>query len=434
MVQPAQQGGVFFGWWMVLALFLILFNTTGMGFYSFPVFIGPLQAEFGWSMTEISGGMALFVIVMTLSTPVIGELIGRYGIPRVMLASALLASVANLGYAQLQSLWMLYAIMGLSGFAIVGITVLPAQTALINWFNKYRGRALALAFLGPGVGGFLMPPFNEFLIRWWSWRFAWVFAAIVLWVLIIPLVAVFVRTRPSDKGLAPDGVAFDEAKGETGTAALTGLSAARVLHSQTFWLILVIFLLQFTGLSALNVHFVPFAEQQAGFTPQQAAFYYGLAVGFSIIGRLLSGWLLDRVQPQHVMLVAGLLMAAGPATLEIFIVRLGLDNPLVLLLYAIPYGIGFGANVIVIPVLVGRCFGVLNFARINGLIFGGAGIGAVIGIPLAGYIFDTTKSYEIVILACVIGCALSGVLALLIRPDRYRAEFITEELGSGLAG
>jgi MFS family permease len=90
--------------------------------------------------------------------------------------------------------------------------------------------------------------------------------------------------------------------------------------------------------------------------------------------------------------------------------------------------------VIVIPVLVGRCFGVLNFARINGLIFGGAGIGAVIGIPLAGYIFDTTKSYEIVILACVIGCALSGVLALLIRPDRYRAEFITEELGSGLAG
>ncbi|MBW1688279.1 MAG: MFS transporter, partial [Deltaproteobacteria bacterium] len=86
MKQREQAGKPFFGWWMVLALFLILFNTAGMGFYAFPVFIGPLQEEFGWSMTQTSAGVALFAIVMGLSGPVVGALIGRFGLPKTMLA------------------------------------------------------------------------------------------------------------------------------------------------------------------------------------------------------------------------------------------------------------------------------------------------------------------------------------------------------------
>jgi MFS family permease len=421
-----RSPGIFFGWWIVLGLFLILFNTAGMGFYVFPVFISPLQAEFGWSMTQVSTGVAIFAIVMGLSGPVIGVLIGRFGVRRTMLATALLASLSNLGFAAMQSLWMLYLLMMLTGFAIAGITVLPAQTAITNWFNRYRGRAMALAFLGPGAGGFLLPPFNEFLIRLWGWRLAWVFAAVVLWLLVIPLVAGLIRTKPSEMGLRPDGSVPGEEGGEEIAVELSGLSVRRALASQTFWLLIGIFLLQVTGLSALNFHFVPFAEQQAGFTAQQAAFFYGLAVGFSLGGRLLAGWLADRVKPNLVMVLTGFLMACGPAALELFIVRLGLRNVDLLWLYAVPYGIGFGANAIIVPILVGRCFGELNFAKISGIMGLGFAIGVVVGIPLAGNIFDRTGSYEIVIVLAVVGCLISAVLALFVRPDRYHAEFMRE--------
>jgi MFS family permease len=425
-VTATRRSEIFFGWWMVLALCLILFNTAGMGFYVFPVFVSPLQTEFGWSMTQISTGVAIFAIVMGLSGPVVGVLIGRFGVRRTMLAAALLASLANLGYASMQSLWMLYLLMTVNGFAVAGITVLPAQTAITNWFNRYRGRAMALAFLGPGAGGFLLHPFNEFLIRFWGWRFTWVFASIVLWLLVMPLMAGLVRTKPSEMGLRPDGTAPDEGSAEKITAALTGLPVRRALASQTFWLLIAIFLLQGTGLAALNFHFVPFAEQQVGFTSQQAAFFYGLAVGFSLGGRLLAGWLADRVKPHLVMVLTGFLMACGPAALELFIVRLGLRDVDLLWLYAVPYGIGFGANAIIVPILIGRCFGELNFAKISGIVGLGFAIAVVVGIPLAGNIFDRTGSYEIVIVFAVLGSLTSAALALLVRPDRHHDEFVGE--------
>ncbi|GAG46885.1 unnamed protein product, partial [marine sediment metagenome] len=220
------------------------------------------------------------------------------------------------------------------------------------------------AVLGPGAGGFLLPPFNEFLIRLWGWRFTWVFACIVLWLVVIPLVAVFIRSRPSEMGLSVDGIAPGEKDGEPTTAVASGLPVLRAVTSWTFWLLAVTFVLQFTGASALNFHLVPFAEQEAGFTSQQAAFYFGLTIGFSMLGNVLAGWLADRMRPQVVLALTGLLMACGPAALELFIVRLGLRDVNLLLLHAVIYGIGFGGNVTIAPVLIGRCFGELNFARI----------------------------------------------------------------------
>jgi predicted MFS family arabinose efflux permease len=426
-VRSERQGKIFFGWWMVMALFVILFNTAGTGFYVFPVFISSLQAEFGWSMTQISSAVAVFAIMMGVASPVVGILIARLGVRKTMLIAAILVSVSNLGLAAMQNLWMLYVVLAISGFLLVGVTFLPAQTAVTNWFNEYRGRALALVVVGPAAGGFLLPPLNEFLIRFWGWRFTWVFASIVLWVLVIPLIAIFVRTRPSEMNLSVDGIESDEEHADATTAVISGLPVKRAVTSWTFGLLVVTFVLQFAGVSALNFHLVPFAEQEAGFTSQQAAFYYGLTIGFSMIGNLTGGWLADRMRPQVLLALTGLLMGIGPAALQLFIVELGLREANLLLLHAIPYGIGLGANTIVAPVLIGRCFGELNFARISGIMGLAYAFCVLVGIPGGGYIFDRTGSYEIVLAATAVGCLISVGLSLLVQPARYHAEFVQEE-------
>jgi MFS family permease len=347
-----------------------------------------------------------------------------------MLASGVLASLGYLGFAVMQNLWTLYAVLAVSGFVLTGLTMLPAQTLVTNWFDKYRGRALGLAVLGPAAGGFLLPPLYEFLIREWGWRFAWVFAGIVLWVAVIPLIAIFVRTRPSEMGLAVDGLAPGEKDGEVTTAVMSGLPVRRAVTSWTFGLLVVTFVLQFAGVSALNFHLVPFAEQEAGFTSQQAALYFGLTIGFSMLGNVLAGWLADRMRPQVVLALSGLLMAVGPAALELFVVRLGLRDVNLLLLHAIPYGIGFGMNVTIAPVLIGRCFGELNFARISGIMGLAYAFCVLVGIGGAGIIFDRTGSYEIVLVATAVGCLISVVLSLMVQPGRYHAEFVSEEPSS----
>jgi MFS family permease len=412
----------FYGWWVVGALYFIVLNTGGMGFYCFPVFVQSLIDEFGWTMTQISAAAALWAIVYGFSGPVIGILIARFGVMKTMLGAAVISSLTLVGYASIQALWMLYAIMFGAGFAIAGTTLVPAQTAITNWFNKYRGRAMSLMMLGIGSGGFLLPPLNEYLIRTLGWRQTWLVAFGVTWLLVIPLIVVFVRTKPSELGLLPDGAAV----GEGSASDVSGLPVKQAIASATFWLIFATYVLQLMGLSAMNFHFVPYLIQEAHYTPQQAASFLGFTVLLSIPGRLLFGWMADRISPAVVLAIVGILLACGPSLLEVLFVKMGLENVNLLWLYTVPYGLGIAGNAVVLPLLVSRCFGVLHFSKIMGLVMSGFAIGIVVGIPGAGKIFDATGSYEIAFLACIVIFVASSVLVMTIKPDRHQLDFVSE--------
>jgi MFS family permease len=110
-------------------------------------------------------------------------------------------------------------------------------------------------------------------------------------------------------------------------------------------------------------------------------------------------------------------LALGAALIELFLLRLEFRDVRLLCLYALPFGIGIGANVVTMPVLVGRCFGQLHFSRIMGLLMSGFAVGIIVGIPGAGFIFDRTGSYEWVFIAGGSGLLLAMALCLLVRPD-----------------
>lgn len=426
--EARPESGLFHGWKLVGALCCILFFTAGGGLYVFPVFIGSLQQEFGWSMTQVSGTGAVFAISMGLSNPLVGGLFARFGTRKVMLVAAGMTVLTSLGYASLQNLMTLYAIAFVSGFAVAATTILPAQTLVTNWFRAFRGRAMGITMLGIGAGGLALPPFNEFLIRLVGWRMAWVVAALVVAVIVIPLIAVYVRGAPADLGLVADGRRTDpgEPTSAEDRSHATGLSLKRAATTRTFWLVISVFLLQLIAVSALNFHFVPFATQELRFAPRDAAFYYGLAVGFSIPGRLGFGWLADRWSPSRLLAFSFLLLAMGPLAIELFL-RLGLSDARLLCLYAIPFGVGIGGNAVSMPILVGRCFGELHFSKIMGLLMSSFAAGILIGIPGAGAIFDRTGSYEWVLILSASGLSLALLLCLIIAPDRYREEFAGAE-------
>jgi len=413
---------LFYGWWIVAALFVVVLNTGGTGFYVFPVFIQSLIAEFGWTVTQISSAAAVWALVYGFSGPVIGMLIARFGATRTMLGAVAAWSLAAACFASMRALWMLYAGMVVFGVAVAGATLIPAQTVITNWFNQYRGRAMSFMMLGFGAGGLVMPPLSEWLIRHVGWRQTWLLACAVAWLVVIPLIAVFVRTRPADVGLLPDG----EPAHRSGATRRSGLPVKQALGSSSFWLIFSVYVLQLLGMSAINFHFVPFAIQEAKFTAQQAAFFLGMTIGVSMAGRLAFGWLADRWNPAVLMAIASAFLACGPTILVLFVIRVGLAQVSVLWPYAVLYGFGIGGNAIMLPVLVGRCFGELHFSKLQGLIMSGFAVGIVVGIPGAGRIFDTTGSYEIAFQLCIVAFVLSSVVAVLVKPARHHAEFVSE--------
>jgi len=420
---------LYYGWWIVGVLFILLFNTGGMGFYVFPVFIESFQKEFGWTLTQISVSAGIWAIVFGFSGPVIGFMIARFGARKIILTAAVVAGLANLLFASLTSLWMLYVATLISGFVVAGTTLIPAQTLITNWFNKYRGRAMGLAMTGIGFGGFCLPSFNEYFIRTFGWREAWLFASFVLFVLLVPLIYFFIRSSPEKLGLLPDGALVTGSKnGSTDpgkSRPKTGLSPKRALGTRDFWLLACIFLLILTASSALSFHFVPFATLEVGFTNQQGSFFLGLTIGFSIIGRLVYGWLADRHNLVLLMVTILLFMACGPAVLWIIFIYSGFSEVNYLWLFAVPYGISIGSNAILFPVLISRCFGELHFSKILGLLMSGFAIGIIIGIPISGKIFDATGSYEIVLKISFFILLLAVILMLFVRPNRYQGEFET---------
>jgi len=423
-MQDSIRGRIYYGWLLVGATFVTVLISGGLGFYTFSVFMKPLQSAFGWSRASLSGAVALWAVVYGITGPLVGVGMERFGARRTMAAAAFLGGLGYVLLSRVSSLLLLHSAMVLSGVCVAGTTLVPGQTLVSHWFKRLRGRAMGLMMVGIGVGGLVMPPLVNFLIERITWRGAFGFGCAALWLVVLPLIIVFVRSKPSELGLLPDGSVAEEQTVSPTAPTVTGLPVRRAITSAAFGLLFAVYVLHLFGQSVLTVHFVPFADD-AGLAAQQAANFWGLTLGFSVGGRLLFGWLADRSNPRSLMAFSGVLFAAGVAILEICFVRLDTVSTVPLVFFAVIYGCGVGASATILPMLVGQCFGLLNFSKIIGLVMSGFAVGVVFGPTSAGKIFDTTGSYELAFVLCIAAFLISCGLVLMIRPERLQREFET---------
>jgi len=421
-----ESSKIFYGWWIVVATFVIVFFGTGIAFYSFSVFIKPLEAHFGWGRTEISLAVAVWALLYGLSGPLVGVFMDKYGARAVITFCALLSGVTNLLLGSLNSLFMLFALLFVNGIGAAGITLIPNQTLISNWFEKYRGRAMGIMMAGIGLGGLTMPPFSNALINAFDWRTSFRIGGMLLVFAIVPLSALVVRTRPADVGLQPDGIEggkdTERLPGGRAESEPVGLPVKRAVATLSFWMLFVAFVLQTFGVSALTVHFVACVDD-AGVSSQTAANFWGLAIGFSIVGRLFFGFLADKWNPRNLLVLTNLGLGLAAAVLLVFFLQMGIHSAVILVIFSVIYGLSLGGNAVILPVLTGRCFGLLNFSKLLGLLMSGFALGVVGGPLTAGRVFDTMGNYRPAMLVFAIFFAVAGLAVVFVQPDRYRDEF-----------
>jgi sugar phosphate permease len=375
--------------------FVVLFCIVGLALWGLPFYYDFMVRDFGWSRAQVTSGNAISKLVIG---PVFGFIAGwvidRFGPRLVMMAGILMAGAALVGLGWATSLSMFYLFYFFNALGYVCGGPLPNQVLLTRWFDKARGKAMAFAYLGIGLGGAVVPWISNALITRFGWQMSLRYMGVAIVVVSLPL-AFLLREPPApiktQKGAVP-----------------VNLGAA--FKSGTFYLLTLGSMCSIAVVSGTQQNLKLFLSLDRHFSQTAAARVLSLILTFSILGRLLMGWLADRFSKKHVMLLTYFLVAAGIPLL--FLGR----SALALYVSAAVFGTGLGGDYMIIPLIVAELFSGQMLGRLLGIIITAGGIAEAVSPWMMGYLRDATGSY-VASCAALVTIALLGMAAVLCLPN-----------------
>jgi MFS family permease len=408
-----HQHAFFYGWCVVAASAVGLFWGPPVTVYSFSVFLKPLMQEFHAGRAAISLGFTLHLIAGALCAPVIGLLVDRYGSRRVILsATAMFACILFLNKVFSANLWQLYFFYVAMGLLINGVGPIPYGNLVSHWFDRRRGLALGLMMTGLGSGAMMIPSFAQQLITKFGWRTAYTALGCGVLLIAFPAVAAFLREKPQDLGLLPDGAPSKNSRAGSKVAP-HGLGARDAWHSGTFWVMVCAFFLVSISVQGCLVHTTAMLSDR-GIPAQTAALGSSFVGAAVLLGRVGTGYLLDHLFAPHVAAVF-----FGGAALGIGLLWLG-TTP-VAFAGAFLVGLGLGAEVDLIAYLISRYFGLRAFGKVYSSAFAAFALAGALGPLIMGASFDRTGSYRGALATFLVATLVAAVLMTRLGPYRYRA-------------
>lgn len=371
MSTPSESS---YGWVVVGAGALM--TCVGFGtMLSLAVFLQPIAAATGWSVSGISGAATIDFLAMGFAAFFWGAMSDRYGTRIVVLCGAVLLGIGLVGASQAASLWQFQFFFGVLIGIAAGSFYAPMVAVASAWIEHRRSLAVALVSAGMGVSPLTIAPFASYLITTYDWRTAMLVIGIAAWTLLIP--AAFL-VRPAPAAPAPAG----------GMAVTPEVewSVGQALRTPQFITLALAHFACCAAHSGPIFHMVSYA-MICGIAPLTAVTVYSLA-GFSGLGgRLLLGVLADRLGAKPV-LVGGLFVQAMSIATYLAVAQLGEFYAL-----SVIFGLAYGGVMPLYAVLVREYFG----ARIMGTVFGAvsafASLGMALGPLAGGWVFDTFHAY-----------------------------------------
>ncbi|WP_394790693.1 MFS transporter [Rhodoferax sp.] len=365
-------------WWIVVGsvLGLVVGNGPVMQF-SFGVFVMPVSQALHAERGTLSAALMVGLLMTGVATPLAGRLVDRFGIRAVALPAITLFALAMAGIGLFaDATWAFVALYGLAGIVAAGQTPLTYCKAVSSAFDARRGLALGISIAGVGLGTALVPLFAQRVLAEFGWRAAYVGLGALTLVIALPAMAFLVARRDATAGTARANAA----------ASLPGLTAAQAVRSQAFWKLALSFFLVALAASGTIAHIVPMMVDR-GMEARSATAALS-AAGIALIGgRLLAGYLLDRVFAPFIAVVFFALPLVGIGML------LGSSATALTVPAAVLVGLGLGAEVDLIAFLQSRYLGLRAFGEIYGYLFAVFMLGSAMGPFLMGMSYQHLHDY-----------------------------------------
>jgi MFS family permease len=397
---------VYFGWVIVVALGITTIVSYGTTQYFFGVLVVPVQQETGWSRATISGAFSLgFVVAGVLGVP-IGTVVDRRGARLVMSAGSLLSAACLFLLAQVHEVWQFYLLWaGGIGLSMALTFYAVTFTVVTNWFQRRRGRAMALLTLLGGLASPIFIPLAGWLVTAAGWRQTLIIFAACQLLIAFPLHVALVRRHPEDLGLLRDGEGMN-----TDSSPPRDVSLRRALAGMAFWTLTVSSGLGILAHSVLLAHQVAYMIGR-GFDPVLAAGVAGLVGLASLPGRLGLNLLSERIRPQHLLALCAATQALGTAVLALA------SSSAWLWAYVVIYGAAFGAISPLRASVLADQFGRASYGAIMASQGVPVAFMAAAGPLMAGFLYDRLGGYSVALWITVAAFVASALgVALTPRP------------------
>ena len=403
--QGKHRSGIFYGWWIVAASTVASTIQSAVFNIGAQALVLPVIREFETTRTAVSVAFSLRRLEGGLTGPLEGYLIHWMGPRPYMVTGWIIFGLGFIAIGLCQNMYQFYGafLMVTLGQSVAGF--LPIVTVLVNWFDKWRGRAIAIYQLGGSIGALLVPIFAWSILNI-GWRETTIGVGFAVMVLGIPI-ALMMHTHPEDYGYLPDGAQpgdqgdnGDEPRNRDGNGSILN-----ALKSSNFWFLGFAHSAGITAWGALQVHQIP-ALVDIGIHELAAAGIVSYTLVISAFGRLAGGFLGDFLGTKKITAAAFVFQGIAVTILAFA------DSNTEVMIFATIFGIAFGTRGTLMTVLRAEVFGRQNFSRLAGLMDPVSSLSVLIAPVFAGIIFDTSGSYQLAFLVLAAVNALGALLLI----------------------
>ena len=280
---------------LILAMLGIGISINSSLLYGFGTLVVPLEETFGWSRSALQIAITFLFVGAVIALQVVGWLNLRYGLKKVTSVSMSLTVLGYLAATQIGgSIWTLYLVFVLIPILSIGCLAVSWTQLLNMWFEKNRGLALAIGLSGTGLAAATIPPLLSWGISTWDWRAAFIILALINLLLLLPLTLCwFSVPQPKTNESAADKLAAQR--------SVTGMTFKEGFTSKKFWICNIALALVISVVIGMVTNTVPILRDM-GLSAEEAGLIFS-GFGLSLVfGRVLVGYLLDRVWPPGIWL------------------------------------------------------------------------------------------------------------------------------------
>jgi MFS family permease len=405
--------GVYYGWWVLSATFLLGLISGGVFSHSNSIFFGPIKQDLQLNSTQTSLIFSLARAEGSIAGPIVGPLVDRFGSRPLIILGGITASLGFILLYWVNSYWVFLLIF--VGVVSTGKSAGLGQTllsAVNRWFIRRRSLAMSICITGFSSGGAIILPLITLGVHAIGWRAVMLYSGIFMALIVVPL-AMLIRHSPESMGIEPEGMgggarqATSRGRSRGATAAGRDFSVREALRTSAFWLLFAASILRITLWGAISLHAVEMMVWK-GIDRETAGFMVSLMFFLSIPMRLGAGVLGVRF-PVQPLLFAGL-MAAALALVSFWL----LDGLPAVYLFVVLMAIEQGGSTLN-WVALGDYFGRKSFSTLMGLMSTCFNIGLLLSPIYAGWLFDRTGSYTLVLATFAPIYGLSAFLYLTMR-------------------
>ena len=407
-----RSGRLHYAWVVAGVTFLTLLMTSG--FRATPsILIVPMEREFGWSRATISVALSINLLLFGLISPFAAAVLNRYGVRRTIGGALALVAAGAAATTVMHAPWQLDLLWGVVVGTATGAVSVPLAAAIANrWFVARKGLVTGVLTASYATGQLIFLPLLAWVAGAWGWRWTSGVVSIVAVGMVLPLVLVLMRERPSAIGLRAYGADHDEVVPPLVNPfgqALGGLRLAAV--SRDFWLLAAsFFVCGATTTGLIGTHMVP-AAMDHGMSEVAGAGLLALIGVFDIVGSTASGWLTDRYDARRLLVAYYVLRGVSLLALPF-----AFGSPhLALIAFCVVFGLDWVATVPPTVALTVRAFGRENVGIVFGWIFASHQIGAALAAWGAGFGRTETGDYRTTFIAAGAFCAVAALAVLRVR-------------------